>query len=184
MVSKCIPRTCGVVPMSRSDVKRGRTYPSHTRGCSRHMGRRTRADDLSSAHAGLFPSVNASMPPYPRIPRARGVNFYRVGTPFALCSHPCSIETMTSPNTLQFHNKTLWAKTTDRTDTADGFPLHTHLADVTGMVDWVIARWVSPDTYNRISSELGCDLTTIVKFCAAAHDLGKPAHFFSTACPI
>ena len=90
---------------------------------------------------------------------------------------------MTSPNTLQFHNKTLWAKTTDRTDTADGFPLHTHLADVTGMVGWVIDRWVSPGTYDRLSSELGCDLTTIVKFCAAAHDLGKASPFFQHCVP-
>lgn len=90
---------------------------------------------------------------------------------------------MTSPNTLQFHNKTLWAKTTDRTDAAKGFPLHTHLADVTGMVGWVINRWVSLDTYNRISGELGCDLTTVVKFCAAAHDLGKASPFFQHCVP-
>jgi len=90
---------------------------------------------------------------------------------------------MTSPNALQFHNKTLWAKTTDRTDTADGFPLHTHLADVPGMVDWVIARWVSPDTYTRLSNTLGCDLSTVVKFCAAAHDLGKASPFFQHCVP-
>lgn len=90
---------------------------------------------------------------------------------------------MASPNTLQFHNKTLWAKTTDRTSDADGFALHTHLADVTGMVDWVIARWVSPDTYARLSGELGCDLSIVVKFCAAAHDLGKASPFFQHCVP-
>lgn len=114
---------------------------------------------------------------------SRGVSFCPVESSFAICYHPCSIETMTSPNTLQFHNKTLWAKTTDRTDTADGFPLHTHLADVTGMVDWVIARWVSPDTYTRLSNTLGCDLSTVVKFCAAAHDLGKASPFFQHCVP-
>ena len=90
---------------------------------------------------------------------------------------------MTSPNTLQFHNKTLWAKTTDRTLAARGFPLHTHLADVTGMVDWVIDRWVSPGTYDRLSSELGCDLAVVTKLCAAAHDLGKSSPFFQHCVP-
>lgn len=82
-----------------------------------------------------------------------------------------------------FHGKELWAKTTDRTATADGFPLHTHLADVTGMVDWVIGRWVSPGTYARLSNELGCDLSTVVKLCAAAHDLGKASPFFQYCVP-
>lgn len=82
-----------------------------------------------------------------------------------------------------FHGKELWAKTNSRTAAADGFPLHTHLADVTGMVDWVINRWVSPGTYARLSSELGCDLSTVVKLCAAAHDLGKASPFFQHCVP-
>lgn len=82
-----------------------------------------------------------------------------------------------------FYGKELWAKTTSRTAAADGFPLHTHLADVTGMVDWVLARWTSPGTYDRLSSELGCDLSTVVKLCAAAHDLGKASPFFQHCVP-
>lgn len=82
-----------------------------------------------------------------------------------------------------FHGKELWAKTTSRTAEADGFPLHTHLADVTGMVDWVIGRWVSPGTYDRLSHELGCDLSTVVKLAAAAHDLGKASPFFQHCVP-
>ena len=82
-----------------------------------------------------------------------------------------------------FHGKELWAKTTSRTAAADGFPLHTHLADVTGMVDWVISRWVSPGTYARLSHELGCDLSTVVKLAAAAHDVGKASPFFQHCVP-
>lgn len=47
----------------------------------------------------------------------------------------------------------------------------------------MIERWVSPGTYDRLSSELGCDLAVVTKLCAAAHDLGKSSPFFQHCVP-
>lgn len=82
-----------------------------------------------------------------------------------------------------FYGRYLWAKTTSRTADADGFPLHTHLADVAGVVDAVVDGWVPADVYKRLSDALGHDLREVVRVCAAAHDIGKASPFFQHMVP-
>lgn len=82
-----------------------------------------------------------------------------------------------------FRGQDPWAKTTDRTDQSRGFALPTHLADVTGMVDTVVDRWISPSTEATLSHELGVNLREMVRLCTIAHDIGKASPFFQHLVP-
>lgn len=88
-----------------------------------------------------------------------------------------------SPAPPRFMGRDLWAKTTSRTADAAGFPLHAHLADVAGVVDAVVDRWVPEGAYVRLSDSLGHDLREVVLVCAAAHDIGKAGPFFQHMVP-
>lgn len=83
----------------------------------------------------------------------------------------------------KFYGRHPWAKTSSRTSDSIGLPLYVHLADVVGVVDVVLDRWVPPGTYDRLSDSLGHDLRDVVAVCAAAHDIGKASPFFQHLVP-
>lgn len=70
---------------------------------------------------------------------------------------------------------------------AEWLPLHTHLADASGIARCLTQQWVPARVFTRLADSLGCDssqVSDLVAWLAAVHDVGKISPAFAVQVPV